>query len=112
MAIEDYYRTLTVQRKSTSSNGFGGPAQTYADAGTIEGLINQASSQEILAAAKLQNVVDSKLFTAVGVDIKVNDRIVDSIEGNPTYRIVSVPKNTVKRDHHWKTMLQRVDADV
>lgn len=109
--IEDYYRTLIVQRKTTVSNGFGGQAETWADYIEIQGLINQASSDEILAAAQHQNQIDSKLYTAVGQDIKVDDRIVDSIEGNLVYRIVSVPKDTVNRKHHWKIMLKRVDTD-
>lgn len=109
--INDYYRTLTVQRKTSTPNGFGGQSETWSNHLTIQGLINQASSQEILAAAQHQNQIDSKLYTDVDQDIKVDDRIVDSIDGNKTYRIVSVPKDTVNRGHHWKIMLKRVDTD-
>lgn len=111
MAIQDYYRTLTVQRKTTLPNGIGGQIETWDDHITIQGLINQASSSEILAAAQNQNIIDSKLFTDVGQDIKVDDRIIDSIEGNLVYRIVSVPKDTVNRKHHWKILLKRLDTD-
>lgn len=111
MAIEDYYRPLTVERSTLTPNGFGGFTDVWAVNGTIQGLINQASSQEILAAAQHQNVIDSKLFCDVGLDIKVDDRVRDSIEGQEVYRIVSVPKDTVNRGHHWKIMLQRVDTD-
>ena len=111
MAIQDYYRTLTTQRKTLVNNGFGGQEETWADNITIQGLINQASSNEILAAAQHQNIIDSKLFTDVDQDIKVDDRVRDSIDGNKIYRIVSVPKDTVNRGHHWKILLRRVDTD-
>lgn len=109
--IQDYYRSLTVQRKTVTPNGFGGQSETWSNHLTIQGLINQASSAEILAAAQHQNVIDSKMYTDVGQDIKVDDRIIDSVESNLVYRIVSVPKDTVNRGHHWKTMLKRVDTD-
>lgn len=111
MAIQDYYRPLTVQRKTTTPNGFGGESETWANHLSIEGLINQASSKEIVAAAQHQEDIDSKLFTDVGLDIKKDDRVVDSIEGNKVYRIVSVPKDTVNQGHHWKIMLRRVGTD-
>lgn len=119
MAIQDYYRELTFQRNDYTGNGTGGQIDNWVDVtGDFEGLINQASSKEILAAQQRQEEIDSKLFTDIDIlpvynvdGERIPYRVIDSIEDNKVYRIVSAPKNTVDRQHHWKWLLRRVDSD-
>ena len=105
MAIEDYYTTLTRLEMTETDNGRGGKLQAWASAGTFQGLINQLSSGEIDANMKIDIEADHKLYCSTNEAITSASRVQD---GAKRYRVVSEPKNTVRRDHHYKILLKRV----
>ena len=109
MAIENYYtNTAKIQRKTETLNAFGVVSEAWADVETISCLINQATSNEILQAQQVNEEVSHKLFCDVSTDITNKDRIIFNTK---IYRVVSVPKNTVNRNHHYKIMLYYTGAD-
>lgn len=109
MAIQDYYES-GVQRviKIKVDNGRGGSTYEWLPDLTFYGLINQATSREVLMANKLGMEIDSKLFCDVNVVLDNDDLILFK---GIYYRVKSVPKNTVHRDHHFKIMLKTIDID-
>ena len=109
MAIENYHSsTATIQRKNQTLNAYGAVSEAWADVETISCLINQATSREILQAQQINEEVSHKLFCDVSTDITNKDRISFNSE---IYRVVSVPKNTVNRNHHYKIMLYYTGTD-
>lgn len=106
--ITDYYHTIDLYTKASTPNGRGGFTYAWSKSSDFQGLINQASSREIEAAAKLDIEADYKLYCGVGVSLD-NEKLLKY--NNNFYRIVSEPKNTVERDHHYKTLLKRTSAD-
>jgi len=109
MAIENYYtNSAKIQRKAETLNAFGAVTESWSDVETIDCLINQATSSEILQAQQVNEEVSHKLFCDVSTDITNKDRIIFNDE---VYRVVSVPKNTVNRNHHYKIMLYYTGTD-
>lgn len=107
MAIADYYYTIQIHTGTRTANGRGGFSTVWAMSSEFEGVINQASSREVEAAAKLDIKADYKLFCPVGTVLS-NKKLL-YYDGN-YYRIVSEPKNTVGRDHHYKIFLKRTEG--
>ena len=109
MSIENYYTNLaTIQSKTEATNTFGAVTETWSDKSTINCLINQASSTEILQAQQINERVTNKMYCAYDTNINNKDRIVFNSQ---VYRIVSIPKNTVNRNHHLKIMLALIGTD-
>jgi SPP1 family predicted phage head-tail adaptor len=108
MPITDYYSTITVLSKTTTADNRGGKTYVWASSGTFSGLINQADSKEIEAAAKLGIEASHKLYCPVSVSIS-NKNLLKV--GTRYYRIVSDPKNTVGRSHHYKIFLRETSLD-
>ena len=110
MAIEDYYGPLTTQRAVKSKNVISGTNKVWSNnLVNIQGLINISSSNLIFIIGQHQVQSTHKLFTAIGQDIKTDDRIIDANDN--IYRIVSDPQDTVQRGHHWLIYLQRIETD-
>ena len=108
MPISDYYRSLDRYEATRTANGRGGATLGWVKAETFQGLINQASSQEVLAAGQLGIVADHKLFCGVAETIE-RDMLIG--EGDRVFRVVSQPKNTVNRGHHLRVMLRETSLD-
>lgn len=105
MAISDYYKTLVKLDTSEAEDGIGGVVITYTET-EFQGVINQASSDEIELGNKLNIDVSSKLYCSVNESITYGDMIK---EGSDTYRVASRAKNTMNRNHHYKFLLEKVD---
>lgn len=108
MAIENYYVTITKVVKTKTTSPLGGKTEAQAASGTFRGVINQASSREADSAAKLGIIADYKLYCPVNTVLDNDDLIQYNGE---KFRIVSKPKNTLGRDHHYKVLLKYVDDD-
>jgi head-tail adaptor len=108
MPITNYYSSIEIHVKTATSNGRGGSTYAWAKSSTIQGLINQASSREIEAAAKLDIHADYKLYCGVSVALDSTKLL---YYGGEYYRVVSKPKNTVNRNHHLKILLKQVSSD-
>ncbi len=103
MAIEDYYGDITLTQVTTSENSYGAVVESETTT-TIQGLINQAGAGEIEYANARNIEVDHKAYvevTATTESIKKDDKL----DG---YRVVTIPKNTVYRDHHLKILLKEL----
>ncbi len=108
MAIQDYYKSIQVVSRQGTPNGRGGTNYIWIVDGEILGLINQMTSREKEAAQKLDIEADYKLFTDVGNQLDNNKLL---LYNNEYYRIVSEPKNTVERNHHYKVLLKKIGLD-
>lgn len=109
MAIEHYYETIKRSSYTVTPDGRGGSTYVKGTPTEFEGLINDATSQEILMAQQMGISVTAKLFTATTNEIS-SDEIIQDTNDN-YYRVVSKAKNTVHRNHHLKYMLQQVSLD-
>lgn len=108
MAIEDYYGPIEKLKNSKTPNGRGGFTYVWVKDFDFQGLINQATSREIEMANKSGIEADYKLYCSVDTDIDNNDLLKKNDE---YYRIVSKPKNTVNRNHHFKILLKNISLD-
>lgn len=103
MAIERFYKDLTLTKRTLEVNEYGVEIETTINH-TIKGVINQAGSSEI-EYAKARNLdVDHKAYVEV-TDLTRTITKDDRIDG---YRVASDPKNTMGRDHHLKILLKEV----
>jgi SPP1 family predicted phage head-tail adaptor len=108
MAITHYYTTIDLHTKTSVADGRGGSVDTWAKDSDFQGCINQASSKEIEAAAKLGIEADYKLYCPVDTDI---DHTKLLYYKSSYYRIISEPKDTVERGHHLKVLLKKMPGD-
>ena len=108
MAIQDYYKSIQVLAQQGVPNGRGGTSYTWTPEGEIMGAINQANSREIEAARKKDIEADFKLFTDVGSQLD-NTKLL--LYKNEYYRVVSEPKDTMQRNHHYKVLLKKTGLD-
>ncbi len=107
MAIESYYTTLTLLTKSQTTNAKGAAVDAWAES-SFQGAINQLNSYEIELSGRLGIEADYKLYCPTSVSITGAHRIK---YGGKTYRMVSEPKNTMRRGHHYKILLKRVSDE-
>jgi len=109
MAIERYYRTLSLMVKTeTPVDNRGGVRNSWTVSQPFLGLISQVTAQEAEVNSRLGVVADYKLYCGVDVPVTRANRVKD---GGSTYRVVSDPHNAVDRDHHFKIFLQRADDE-
>lgn len=109
MAIERYYRTLSLMVKSElPKDTRGGVGSSWIVAQPFLGLISQVNAQEADANSRLNVVADYKLYCPVDTPITRANRVKD---GSKTYRVASDPHNAVDRDHHYKIFLKRTDDE-
>lgn len=104
MAITDYYTQIDLYTKTSVADGRGGYVDSWAKSTSFQGLINQASSREVEAAAKLGIEADYKLYCPVSVSLSNANLL---YYGSSYYRVVSEPKDTVHRGHHYKVYLKK-----
>lgn len=102
MAIADYYKTLTLRKKTSTSDNRGGSVLTDADT-TFSGLLTFASSQELELARKMAINATHTLYCPTTLDINRKDLVIDN---GLSYRVVGYPQNTVNRNHHYKVMME------
>lgn len=108
MAIQDYYTAIDIYSKTKTPNGRGGNTYAWAKSSGFPGLINQASSKEVESAAKLGIEADHKLYCDPDTPLDNKDLLYQS---GTYYRVVSKPKDTVGRGHHYKVLLKEVELD-
>jgi len=112
MAIEDFYRTLTIIKKTDANNGIGGKIRTWETITTIQGCINQSAQNKVIQGKSIEQSI-YKGFTEVTTNstnnLTNNARIKDS--DNKVYRLKGTPKNTMNMDHHYKLELTYHEED-
>lgn len=111
MAIQNYFRSLTVEKKALVDDGCGGYTEYWTTDRVIQGTIHKASSRSIIAAAQLQIDMSHYLYSDYSTPIRdAGETVVKRINDNGTiYEIRSEPENVAERNHHYKTKLRRLD---
>lgn len=108
--IESYYYNITRQRATVTDNGFGGQVETWtASQTTIRGLIDWEGDKAINAAGQYQTILNPVLYTQISASITQNDRVIDS--DGKVFRVVNVPDNITKRNHHLEIALERLEVE-
>ena len=102
--IEDYYVDLTLRTFTITQNEMKDPIRTPSDS-TFKGVITQASSKETLMFSQYPADSLYRLYCSVDVPITNKSQVV---LGLIVYDVVSEPKDTVGRGHHYVTMLHRI----
>lgn len=108
--LEKYYKTINVYRRIDTKDQFG-----YIEKGvetlifSDKGLVNGGVTAQSLIADKYQVTEQFNFYTSVSNDIKQDDIV--EFEGE-RYLVVTNPKNTVKRNHHYKYIVIRSDSGV
>lgn len=107
--ITDYYYTVVIQRRTPTTNSFGDTTYSWATHLTTTGLISDNSPQEEQILQNQYQIRNAyNFYTDTGQDITQNDRV---LYDSKAYRIVTAPKNTVSRNHHFKFILEKLDTD-
>ena len=116
MAITRFYYDVQVFRGTPSTNATGTTiVGTKTLASTIQGVVNQSQTNERDANGQWGMAMNYKLFCATNSDVLKDDniKVVGSSDPaiNGTYRVIGEPKNTVKRNHHLRIMLEKLEVD-
>lgn len=105
MAIQDYYHDITLRTVTETIDDVGGVVNTYADT-TVQGLVTQASANVIDIGNKMTLDITHTLYCDVSIDFTYVDKIID---GTAVFQVSGEPLNTVKRNHHHRVPLKRVE---
>ncbi len=106
--INRYYSVLNYYAPTESTNERGNDVKSRLTPVVFDGVINQASSKERSMAGQTGLQIDAKLYYPTSVNIPAGSIVYD---GTNRYRIVSEPKNTMNRDHHYMVYLQRITKE-
>lgn len=133
--IQDYYSTVSVYRLEQTLDAYGGVVNSYVFRDDVKALINRHLNKRTIIADKYQirdeynlycDINGGLVWSTAQVEltnanvpwegwpdsekvIKQGDKVVqDGVE----YMVMTNAKNTVKRDHHLKFILERIGADV
>ena len=104
--ITDYYADLILKTLTVTTNEYGDIEKTYTES-TFKGLINQATSTEKALFNQYPADTIYKLFCDTSTLITRTSIVSD---GTNDYIVISVPKDTIGRGHHYKVMLQKIDV--
>lgn len=110
--IKKYYKAITVYRRVDTKDQFGYIKKGVETPIVLDeslGLVNGGTQAQGLIADKYQVTQQFNFYTSVSNDIKQNDVV--EFEGE-RYLVVTNPKNTVKRNHHYKYIVVRSDSGV
>lgn len=112
MAIEKYFRPLTVEIRGLVDDGASGFIEGWTTDRVIQGTIHKAQSRSIIAAAQLQIDMSHFLYSDYETPIyDAGEEAIKRINDNGTiYEFRSEPENVAERNHHFKTKLRRIDS--
>lgn len=106
MAIEDFYVSCTRKRPAGSTvNSKYEYQQSYADT-TINGYLGSRSNSESVVAGKLTVTTEYKFYCD---DFSMLYGDIVLYETN-YYRVISVPQNTVHKNHHMKVIVEKIEG--
>jgi len=108
MAISDYYtETLILLDHDTSTGGYWSTSTgaEYSIATSVKAAVNLLSADEVFQYDKLGFDARYKAYTDVSTEVYEGRR---ARWGGDTFEIVTVPKNTLQKGHHYKILLRDV----
>jgi len=108
MSIQNYYNTISILQASKVNNGIGGKTLTWNIIDTVQGVINQDVGSETVNGKVLERTV-YKGYTEVNSNIEAKHRLKDI--DNKIYRIKGSPKNTIRKNHHYRLELDYYEED-
>lgn len=97
MAIEDYYRTLTIIEKTENPNGIGGRIRSWSTVTTVQGAISQETQNKIVQGKVIERTVYTG-FSEITSYITKNVRLQDT--DGKIYRVKGTPNNIENQNHH------------
>lgn len=92
---------VTIQRYTSTPNGFGGTTQTWANHLEIDGVIDALSGNERVVGNQL-NIVASHVLICPVCDVKEQDRVI-YLDKRYDVKYVDNPLN---HNHHLEVMLE------
>jgi len=105
--------TVTIKRRSVSTDAIGAIVATWADVASVAGFIEPLKTFEKkkMMAQGTEFTAEFRLFCGVDTVIRDGDRIVDTGDGNKTYNVVGVDKfktarSTITTGHHYEVYLE------
>jgi hypothetical protein len=106
MALQDYFdKTVVVQKKTSTPNGFGGFAETWVKDFDLDCLIDYLTGRKGEIARQYQEDTTHILMANVGANIAIDNRINDN---GDIYRVLHYDEPFKK---HSETLLQKVGVD-
>ena len=109
MGISKYYtETIILLSEATSTSGYMSTSTgaSYTTAASIKAAVNLLDADEILAYDKLGYDARYKAYCAVSTEVYEGRR---ARWNGDTFQIVTVPKNTLQKNHHLRILLRDVD---
>ena len=104
--ISKYYtEDVTLLTKSSSTGGYWSTGETYTTAVAIKAAVNQLSASELFRYGTIGYDARYKMFCEPTTEVYAGRRI---IWRSDTYEIIEEPKNTLQKNHHFRTLLKKV----
>ncbi len=108
MSIQDYYtETLILLDFDSSTGGYWSTSTgaDYSTAASVKAAVNLLSADEVFQYDKLGFDARYKAYTDVSTEVYEGRR---ARWNGDTFEIVTVPKNTLQKDHHVRILLRDV----
>jgi len=111
VAIQRWYKPVVIQRATHTTNSAGRTNNDgWSEHLVTTGLLAEPSqSRNAYIAQKYQVLQPYFFYTDIGQDIKQGDRVVYDAKN---YRIVSNPRDTIRRGHHFVFVCEALDGEV
>lgn len=106
MAIEDYYKPLTLQHAAQAVDAYGDSVTEYGAPVAVLGYIGKPSSKQAVTLGQRGIDVDGRLYAPVSAGVKAFDAITDG--AGRVWEVVSEPRDAADRGHHVEADLRRV----
>ena len=106
--ISDFYsQTIILLDKSSSTGSYWSTStgDEYTTGSVIKGAVNQLSADEIFRYDAIGYNAQYKLFCEPSTQVYAGRRILWNAD---TYEVINIPKNTLQKNHHFRTLLKKV----
>ena len=99
VAIEDYYKPLTVTNTAQIVDEFGDAVTVYGEPREIMGYVGKPSSGQDYKAAQRGIRIDGRLYAPADAGVTTFDIIQEAASGQ-RFQVVSNPRDAAGRGHH------------
>ncbi len=104
MITNFYDQTVILLDRSTSTGAFT-TGESYTTDVSIDAAVNLLSANEAFQFDRMGVAAEYKMFCAVSTEVYYGRRC---RWGSDTFEIVSEPKNTMQKGHHYRVLLKRL----
>lgn len=99
VAIEDYYKLLTVSSTAQAVDEYGDAVTAYGAPREFMGYVGKPSSGQEIRAGQRGIRIDGRLYAPLDAGVKAFDVIQDA-ESGLRFQVVSEPRDAARRGHH------------